>query len=230
MQANDIMTTNVVSVTAETTVDQIASLLMKHKISGVPVIGNEQQVVGVVSEGDLLRRVEGYNEARESWWLDLLSSSRNEAADFVKAKGRYARDIMTAEVISVDIYTPVGEIAKVLERHHIKRVPVLDGGRLVGIVSRANLLHALASRATPASEAPAENDRAIRSQVLDALKTVPGLDEWWINVTVVDGCVELWGVTSTDDEAKAAQVATEAVAGVKKVNNYLGRIPASWDL
>jgi osmotically-inducible protein OsmY len=97
-------------------------------------------------------------------------------------------------------------------------------------VSRANLLHALASTATPASEPPAENDREIRRQVLNALTTIPGLDEWWINVTVADGCVELWGVTSTDDEAKVAQVAAEAVAGVKQVDSYLGRIPASWDL
>jgi CBS domain-containing protein len=128
MQAIDVMTTNVVSITAETTVDEIASLLLKHKISGVPVIDDEQQVIGVVSEGDLLRRVEGYSEARESWWLDLLSSPRNEAADFVKAKGRYARDIMKVEVISVDVSTPVGEIPKLLEKHHIKKVSCVGRG------------------------------------------------------------------------------------------------------
>lgn len=221
MQAKDIMTTKVVSVSEDTPVHEIVKLLLKHRISGIPVIGAAGKVVGMVSEGDLLRP-EGANHAgrRHAWWLDGLFSNR--MLDEQKAHGRTAGAVMTPDVVTVDQNTPVNEIAALLEHRHIKRVPVLADGRLVGIVSRANLLHALANTIVQHHEPTAAEDRQIREKLVEILLERHDLDMVLINVTVNEGRVRLWGVVENAEQAATAENAAMTLPGVKSVENYLG--------
>lgn len=231
MQANDVMTTEVIAVAPDTTVAEIARLLLKHRISAVPVIDREGHVVGLVSEGDLMRRVEGEEKSDGSWWLDLISGSAESASDYVKSHGRRAEHIMTRNVLTAEPHTPVSEIARLLEKNRIKRIPVVEDGKLVGIVSRANLLHGLATVAPAALPATASGDRALREEVMKALAKVPGLSLTMLNVTVRDGEVSVWGIADSDAEEKAARVAVENVAGVRSVDVQLGRVPAwAWGI
>jgi CBS domain-containing protein len=221
MKAKDIMTTPVVTITPDTTVGEIAALLLARRISAVPVVEGGQ-LVGLVSEGDLLHRHEiGTDRDRpgRSWWLALIGSP-TAPAEYVKSHAARARDIMTRDVISVAEDTPIAEIATVLETRRIKRVPVLRGERVVGIVSRANLVQALAAR-RPSSKAPrAKGDDAIRRQLLAELERQP----WWqpgaSNVIVTDSIVHYWGILGSDEEKAAARVAAENVPGVRKVEDH----------
>src|SRR6516164_9084416 len=127
----------------ELDVKAVANMLVANGISAVPVVAIDGSVVGIISEGDLMRRAVSGAERKRSWWLETFSSAEQLMAEFVKAHGRKAKDVMTRRVISVDPDTSLQEIANLLEKHGIKRVPVLKDGRLVGIVSRANLVQAL---------------------------------------------------------------------------------------
>jgi CBS domain-containing protein len=158
MRARDVMTLNVVSVSPDSPISEVVRLLLRYRISAMPVVDAALKVVGVVSEGDLLR-LEGAR-TRRSWWLEALASGRS--ASYEKARGRTAGEVMTRDAITVGPETPLEEIAALLERHHIKRVPVVEGGRLAGIVSRANLLHGLANTILAQHEPGAEKDRDIR--------------------------------------------------------------------
>ena len=171
MQAQDIMTKKVVSAAPDSTVEQITALMMQHHISAVPIIDESGALVGLISEGDLMRRVEGTVKRHKSWWLSLFSDPAESAADFVAMRGRHAADIMTKDVEVVTPDTPAGAIARLLEEKRIKRVPVVDNGNLVGIVSRANLLQALA--AVPVIMIDAQSsDREKRDIVLGVLANV----------------------------------------------------------
>ena len=225
MQAKDVMTTNVVTVETGTEVREIAGLLLKHRISAVPVIDAEQRVLGIVSEGDLMRRAENDTERRHSWWLEEFFSTRDNADEYIKTHGRKAGDIMTRKVVAVTEETPLYEIARLLEKHHVKRVPVTKDGRLVGIVSRANLLHGLAAKGAEITGPSSSDDQTIRQKLLDTMLNEAALDTSLINVIVNDGVVQLWGVVRNATEKQAAQVAAENVPGVKTIDNYLGRVP-----
>lgn len=222
MRAKDVMTREVVTVQSTTTVSDIAELLLRHRISAVPVLGDAGKIIGIVSEGDLMRRIDDA-ASRGSWWLRFFSGSETPS-DYVKKHGRHAHDVMTREVVTVAPETPLGEIAHLLESKHIKRVPVVDElERLVGIISRANLLHGLA--ATKPLPRTQRSDEVVREKVTEALKTAPGFVSTGVNATVTDGRVELWGVVRTDDEERAARVAAENVEGVRAVQTNLGRMP-----
>ena len=182
---------------------------------------------GLVSEGDLLRRREGGTERQRSWWLGLLASSEERAREFVKTHGRTAEDVMTREVITVTADTPVGDIARILERRQIKRVPVVEGGKIVGIVSRANLLHGLATHKDRISITPSPDDRAIREQVQALVAKEDWITHGSLNALVADGVVELWGWVDSEDERKALLIAVEDIAGVREVNDHLGSLPPS---
>jgi len=224
MQVRDIMTKKVVSATPEATVDRIIELMLKHRISAVPVLDASGAIVGIVSEGDLMRRVEGAGAQTGSWWLSLFSGTTKTAADFVKLRGQHARDIMTRNVITVVPDTPVGDAARLLERRRIKRVPVVEDGVLVGLVSRANLLHALA--ALPVVHLNANTDvEAKRDIVEGALATVPGLNPVHLNIVVADDRVDVWGIAGSDAEEAAAKVALENIDGLGEVSVQLGRLP-----
>jgi len=224
MQAQDIMTKNVISAAADTTIEQVTTLMMKNHVSAVPILDNGGSIIGLVSEGDLMRRVEGSDKTNKSWWLSLFSGPANTAQDFVEMRGRHARDIMTRNVETVSPETPVADIARLLEEKRIKRVPVVANGKMVGIVSRANLMQALAHTPKMAL-ARSASDREKREVVLGALAQVPGLNPVHLNVVVEGGRVDVWGIAGSDAEENAARVALDNIDGLGEVSVNLGRIP-----
>jgi CBS domain-containing protein len=221
MQASDIMTTEVVSVRPGASVFEAATLLTRHHVSGLPVVDDDGKVVGVVSEGDLLHRVEtGTGKPQRTWLGEFLHSTRKLASEYLKENAVLVHDIMTDNVISVSPATELSEIADLLERHHIKRVPVLAQGKLVGIVSRANLIRALAS-AAQVDPADLASDELIREHVLQALDG----HRWAMpadSVVVKEGVVHFWGTVNSEEERKAILLAAERTAGVKGVEDHLG--------
>lgn len=224
MQAKDIMTTAVATVRPEASVQEIAKLLLARRISAVPVVDLDGRVLGIVSEGDLIRRPETGTERRPSWWLSLVTGPEQEAIAYVKSHGRHARDVMTRDVISVGEGASLEEIAETIEKHRIKRVPVLRDGRLCGIVSRADLLRGLVAwRAAPTAPA---SDQTIKAALETALPAA-GVRPEFLNVVVSGGIVHLWGAVESDAEREAARVAAENVPGVKSVRDRIGILPPS---
>lgn len=220
MLAKDVMTTSVLTVPPDADVAEVARMLLESHISAVPVVAADGSLLGIVSEGDLINRAEADTRHRPSWWLRLLATPDESSQDYLRAYGRRARDVMTRELISVEPDTPLSRIAALLEKHHIKRVPVLEAGRLVGIVSRANLLRGVATWKKPA--AVRVEDAALRASLIDALEEA-GLPMHLMNVTVTDGVVEFWGAVESDLQMEAARAAAEAVAGVVRMENHLVR-------
>ena len=202
---------------------------VKHRISAVPVVDASQRVVGIVSEGDLMRRAENHTDERHAWWLESIFSMKDKAGDYIKTHGRKAADVMSQNVVTITEDTPLHEIAWLLEKHHIKRVPVTRDAQLVGIVSRANLLQGLAAKGASGISPSSSDDQTIREQLLHALSKEAGLDTTLINVIVHDGAVQLWGIVNSDTEIEAVHVAIENTPGIKSVENHLSRVPA-WAL
>lgn len=224
MQAQDIMTRNVVTVAPETTIVDIAGLLIKNRISAVIVVDADQRPLGIVSEGDLIRRPELETEAHRSWWLQLFGAPEGQLGDYIKSHARRAREVMSGTVVSVTEEATLDDIASTLERHHIKRVPVVRGGKLVGVVSRADLLRGLAARVPVRAATP--DDRTLREAVEEEIARA-GVDHPFMSVIVAEGVVRLWGAVRTEQEKTAARVAAEAVTGVKEVQDELRVLPAS---
>jgi len=229
----DVMTTNVVTVGPETPVQEVAKILSERSISGVPVVDAANRLVGIVSEGDLLHRVETGTERRpdrrtgrrRSWWLDTIGADEELARDYVKSHGRTARDVMTSEVTFVSDTTELGEIANILESKRIKRVPVVRDGRLVGIVSRANLVRALAAAGPRLSDEIATDDRTIRQKLLTELQGQDWVHTWAADIIVRDGVVHLWVTDDrSEQERHALRVAAENIPGVRGVEEHL--VPA----
>jgi CBS domain-containing protein len=220
MKASDVMVRSVIAVGPDLNVQAIANTLLKNRISAAPVVDRDCRLVGIVSEGDLLRRAETGTERRRSWWLEALTSAQFLAAEFGKVHGQKASDVMTRDVITATPDTPLREIADLLEKHGIKRVPIVEDGLLVGIVSRANLLQALAASGELFAPAQDKGDEALRQEVENRLKEQP----WGyrpINVIVHSGVVDLWGFVDNTDEKKAVRVLAEGVPGVRAVNDNL---------
>jgi len=220
MKARDVMVSHVITVGPELDVRAVANTLIANGISAVPVVAIDGSIVGILSEGDLMRRAAGA-ERKRSWWLESFSSAEQLMADFVKAHGRKAKDVMTRQVISVSPDTSLQEIANLLEKHGIKRVPVIENGRLVGIVSRANLVQALATRGLAFVDV-AEADEALRKVILLNLRKSP----WTAAMTMVDvivdrGVVNLWGVVRNEEEKNAIRIAAEGTPGVQAVNDHV---------
>ncbi len=224
MQAADIMTVDVIAAAPNMTVREVAKIMIDRGVSALPVINEDAQIVGIISEGDLIRRAETGTEIKASWWLDLLTSAQTLQERFLKSHGMNVSDVMTHDPITVAPDTPIAEIATTLEQHRIKRVPVVADGKVIGIVSRANLLHALASVKIPQSPGTAD-DRALREAVWEIISNEPGLKSVLVNVTVSDGEVRLWGAVRSDTEEKALVVAARTVPGVKSVESNFARLP-----
>jgi CBS-domain-containing membrane protein len=220
MKARDVMVSPVITANPGSTVKGVAEIFLKHHISAVPVVDDAGKIVGIISEGDLLHRVESGTERRRSWWLRAIVGSDLLAAEYVKAHARRVEDVMSREVITASPETPLEEIASTLEKHSIKRVPIVENGRLVGIVSRANLVQAVAS-AGKRLETPV-SDAAIRDNLLSHLKTQDWASTNLLNVTVSDGVVDLWGAVPSDAQRKAIRVAAESIPGVQAVNDHMG--------
>ena len=223
MKARDVMTSPPITVTADARVSDIAALLIERRISAVPVVDGDGRIAGIVSEGDLLRRAESATERQRPQWLELLLDSNIRSAEFIKVHGVHARDVMSRDVVTVGPDTDLAEIATLLERHRIKRVPVVErDGRVVGIVSRANLLHALVAyrSGVPASDTKA-SDTEIRDQINRVLEGQSGVDLRRVNVVVQDGVVFLWGTIRSENQRRALTVAAESVPGVSRVEDRL---------
>lgn len=221
MQASDIMTSEVVSLPISASVFDAANLMTTHHISGLPVIGEDGKIAGMVSESDLLHRVEtGTGKPQRSWLAEFLHSTRRLATEYLKEHALKISDVMTENVVSVLPTTPLAEVADLLQRHHIKRVPVVVDGKVLGIVSRSNLVQALAHAAHGPSDALA-SDEALRQHVLQVL----GGHRWAMaaeDVVVKDGVVHLWGTVTSEEERRAICVSAERVMGVKGVEDHLG--------
>jgi len=218
MNARDIMTSVVFTITPDTTIRQVADVLLACGISGLPVVDG-QRLVGIVSEGDLLRRHEIGTDRRSrrgSWWTRFWRGAA-DPAEYVRSHAVRAADVMTTAVVSVAEDTPAARIAGLFEKHGIKRIPVLRGSLLVGIVTRANLVHALALAARPVSTS--QSDDTIRSRLLRELDA----QDWWhasSSVLVEEGIVHFWGVYESEDAKRAARVAAENVPGVRAIMDH----------
>jgi CBS domain-containing protein len=219
MIASDVMTRSVISVPPDATVADAVELMLERGISGLLVVDNSGTLVGMVTEGDLLRRDEIGTRRQRSWWLRLLASPSRQAADFTRTHGRKVADVMTRDVISVDAKASLSDIVALMEEHRIKRVPVLEGDKVVGLVSRADLLRALSVAAR--ERGAAADDRSIRERILDTLTHENWAPKTTLNVTVVNGVVDLWGTISNDQERRAICVMAENTLGVRKVVDHL---------
>jgi CBS domain-containing protein len=225
MKARDVMVSPVISVGENETVHDVAKLLIAKRISAVPVVDRAGKVIGIVTEADLLHRVETGAEQPASWWLSFISGDRALAEAYVKSHAVKVRDVMTRDVTTATPDTPIVEIANLFEEQHIKRVPIVSkGGDLVGIVSRANIIQAVATT-RPKLEISA-SDATIRKKLMDELKKQPWAHVHRLNVTVTAGVVNLWGFVESEQEQRAIIVATETIPGVTGVNDHLTRKPA----
>lgn len=229
MKARDIMTSPVITVEPQTSVGEIARLLLDKRISAVPVVDASGSLLGIVSEGDLLRRPEARTERRRSKWLELLLDRNVSAAEFVKTHGREAQDVMTTDVVEVGPEIEADEIVALLERHHIKRVPVVEEGRVVGIVSRANLLSLLVGENGNGAAAGEVSDAEIRDRIREVLTGELRLDLRRVDVVVEGGAVTLVGTVKSENQQRAITVAAENVRGVVSVEDKtrLDRFPGS---
>jgi CBS domain-containing protein len=226
MRAKDIMTRGVICLNVKDSVFDAAELLLGAGVSAAPVVSDKGIVVGIVSEADLIRRTEIDTAPRKSWLSRLLGSEASAAHDFVAAHARKVSDVMTREVVMAGEDATLGDLVGLIEKHGVKRIPIVRDGELVGVVSRANLLEALLSR-EPDGPVLQPTDKALRQAVVDALEKRPWSSKWPTNVFANDGVVHLWGFVEGDDVRKAYRVAAENVPGVRRVKSHLRSIPAA---
>src|SRR5262245_43271393 len=220
MKTADIMTRNVVAVQPETTVVQAADLMLAHRISGLPVVDRDGHVVGIVTEGDFLRRPETGTQRQRPRWVQFLLGPGRLAEEYVRSSSRKVDDVMTRSVHTIREATPLSDAVELMERHRIKRLPVLRDDKLVGIVSRANLLHALASLAREIEPTSAD-DAAIRESLLAELSRQSWAPLGLIDIVVRHGTVEFWGTLLDERKRRALILAAENVRGVKSVRDHL---------
>jgi CBS domain-containing protein len=219
MRAHQVMTHNVITVTPETSIADAANVMLTNRISGLPVLDRSGALVGIVSEGDFLRRTEIGTQRKRPRWLQFFTSTGRLADDFVAERGRKVEDVMTRDPVTVHEETRLEELVALMERRGIKRLPVLRNGTLVGIVTRSNLLRAVAGLAKDVPDPTADDDhiRARLQRSFDAADWRPiGLQ-----VTVRNGVVHLHGLIADDRARRAAVVACENTEGVKEVHDHI---------
>ena len=221
MLAKDVMTSPVITVAPNTEIQAIAKLLLERQISAVPVLGRHDRLLGIVSEGDLLRRAATESGRHRAWWLALLADSDMHANAYIEARRQRAVDVMTPDVTAVSDEAPLQAIAQILEERRIKHVPVMRGGHLVGMITRANLLHGLAAGLLLRPGSTQVTDQAIRVALLKALRDDAGITADHVNVVVSRGVVDLWGVSESKEMKRAIQVAAHNVQGVSEVRDHL---------
>jgi CBS domain-containing protein len=222
LDAAAVMSRHVITVTPETVITEAARLMLESRISGLPVVGGDGTVVGIITEGDLLRRAEIGTAIRRPRWLELLVGPVRLARDYVTANARKVGEVMTRETVSVPPDAPLAEIVRLMERHRVKRLPVIDAGRLVGIVSRADLVRALVGIGE--DQAAARTDGAIRDHILAAIAAEPWAPRCDVSIWVKDGKVELGGTFTGESERAALRILAENTPGVKDVRDRLTRV------
>jgi CBS domain-containing protein len=217
MKTGDIMTQDVISVGPGATVKEAAEIMLREHISGLPVINDQRVLVGIITEGDLLRRTELGTQKQRPQWLEFMVSPGTLAREYVRSHARTVENVMTAAVRTVDEDTPLPDVVETMERFRVKRLPVMRAGRVVGIITRANLLHALA--ATPPS-ATTTADTLIRDEINREL-----VKQRWCprqtHIVVRQGVVDLWGIILNETERRAIRIAAENVPGVKEVRDHM---------
>jgi CBS domain-containing protein len=222
MKAMDVMVRDVVTVKPDDDVALAVRLLAEHDVSALPVVDDDDNVIGVISEADLLHREEIGTEKQRPWWLEAVTPASTLAGEFAKSHGRRVEEIMSSNIVSASEDTPLGEIATLLERHRIKRLPILRAGKLVGIVSRSNLIQALASsQVQTGAGSGTSSDRKIRLELLDRLDHQSWTDFGERNIIVSGGIVHLWGLVGSADEHKALLALAEGLPGVVGVSDEM---------
>jgi CBS domain-containing protein len=219
MRAKDVMITKVISIPVHETVFMAAQLMLENRISGLPVVDATENLVGVVTEGDFLRRSEIGTQRHRSKWLEFLIEPGRLAAEYAHACGKKVHEVMTPNPLTIGEDDSLETIVELMERHRIKRLPVLRDGRMVGIVSRADLMHAMAKLALGTQASADDENSPIRDRILAAIEQLSWAPP--IGVIARDGVVELWGTLSDERQRQALIVAAENVAGVKEVHDHL---------
>lgn len=227
MKVSDVLTRNAISIEPDAEVLRAVRLMLQNRISGLPVLEVDGRLVGILTEGDLLRRQETGTEPRRSRWMEFLLGPGRLADEYVHVHGRRVREVMTTDLVTIDADATLDQVVELMQKHQIKRLPVMSDGKMVGIVSRANLLHALASLAAEAGP-PVLDDERIRERIMSELMTGGWAPVSLVNVVVRNGVVDLWGAIIDDRQRKAILVAAENVPGVKEVRDHMTWIdPAS---
>lgn len=223
MKARDVMTTKVRTAKLTTPVGKIARLLVSRRISAVPVIDKNQHVLGIVSEGDLLRRTEVGTQQGHSWWADLVAEPVSRAREYVKGHGGKARDVMSRSVVCATANTELADIAALMDKWDVKRVPIVKGGKLIGIVSRSDVVWAVgrAKRRSPSKT----TDTELRQKLESSFRSKAWSTRSMVNFVVEKGRVELFGLVGSPAQRDAVRVLTEGTAGVRSVVNRLSLMP-----
>jgi CBS domain-containing protein len=219
MRADQVMTAPVITIGPDASIVEAANEMLRHHISGLPVVNTAGELIGIVSEGDFVRRAEIGTQRKRGRWLEFLIGPGRSAGDFVHEQGRRIGEIMTPDPHTIAEETPLEKVAQILEQNNIKRVPVLRGTRLVGIVTRSNLLQAVAHLARHATGPTADDDH-IRSSIIATIERA-SWSPCRLSVMVRDGVVTLGGIVTDERSRKASIVAAENVPGVKQVHDHL---------
>lgn len=228
MKASDLMTTQVATIRPDASIAEAIRIMLQKRISGLPVVNAAGTLVGIVTEGDFLRRSELATQRHRPRWLEFLTGPHRLADEYVHAHARKVEDVMTAEVATVTQDTGVDVIVQLMEKHRIKRLPVLRDGKVVGIVSRANLLHALAPLATkssPALDHSLANDTLIRNRILAEIDKQKWAPRALVEIAVTDSVVHLRGIVLDEKDRQALRVLAENVPGVESVEDHLEFVP-----
>ncbi|MGE0765667.1 MAG: CBS domain-containing protein [Hyphomicrobiaceae bacterium] len=227
MKASDVMARDVVTVNPQTTVKEIATLMAERRIGGVPVVDAGGKLVGIVSETDLMHRVETGTEKRRKWWLGAFIDSDRLAREYAASHARRAADIMSTRVVTVDAHADLGSVADLLERRKLKRLPVVEGGRLVGMITRGDLVRALVmQQGLNGGGAPADA-ATVRRAIQDRMRRESWLDSALVNVDVKDGVARLSGLAASAEQLRALRLLVEDTPGVMAVEDGLRVKPSA---
>jgi CBS domain-containing protein len=224
MKAHEVMTRDVVTVDPETTVGEIAAILVRDRISAVPVVSRDGQLLGIVSQTDLAHRSETGTEKRRKWWLEVFADPDAKAREYIKSHGLRAQDVMTRHIVSVSEGATLAEMADVLDAHRIRQVPVLSDGRLAGMISRADLVRKLAE-VKVAAPATRPDNGALQKAIWHEIRSQPWLKTAFVNLAVKDGVVELWAAVDSEEQRRALKILVEGVDGVQKVEDHVSLFP-----
>lgn len=221
MKAADIMTRRATTISADAPIGTAIRIMLQNRISGLPVIDAAGDLVGIVTEGDLLRRDEVGTERHRPRWLEFLTARGRLAEEYARAHGRKIEEVMTREVATVQEDASIEDVVGLMEKRRVKRIPVMRGRQIAGIVSRADILRTLAKKVSLAAVSGTANDQTIREAILAELQSQPWAGRNMVDVFVADGVVQLRGAIFDERERKALHVAAENIPGVKGVTDRL---------